>query len=119
MVLGTKPFRPKVVRITVEMEYPDGTKKTIEVDPSQYTAMFWNDSSVLDILGGFYDRQPSKMTRLECERHFGPDRAAAVLGPAQDLKIDRAAVERLWNAADSNGEQVAVMFKTHVCIPGG
>ena len=113
-----KPFRPSVKRITVEVEYPDGTTKTIEVDPSQCTAMFWDDASVLDILGGFYDRRPSKMTRAECEQHFGPDRAAAVLGPAQDLKIDRAAVERLWNATDANGEQVAVMFKQHKCIPG-
>lgn len=113
------PYRPRVVKISVTLENPDGTTRTIDVDPSRCSAMFWDDASVLDILGGYYDRQKRAISLTDCQQAFGRERSRAIFGNQTTLTLNRNLIEKLWNTPDSSGELIGVMFKQHKCIPGG
>lgn len=114
-----KTNRPRVVRISVTLEHTDGTTRTIDVDPTRYNAMFWDDASVLGILGEFYEGKQRTMSRSDCELAFGKDRASAIFGQQSTLTLDRRLIEKLWNTPDAKGEYIGIMFKDHKCIPGG
>lgn len=110
--------RETVLEISIRVRDGKGNERVINVDPSVANAVFWADESVMEILGGFYDRGNYTITRLECESVFGTERTQAAMGSTTQARITKSFIQTLWNTPDNQGKQIAIMAKDHRCIPG-
>lgn len=106
----TKPNRPVVTGITVNLSYPDGSSRTVTYDPRNTEALFWTDWAVTEILGRYYERFHPKLTRGELERRFGKARVQN-LRAGTELEINSQDIQALWNTPDEFGQFLGMMTK--------
>lgn len=110
--------RPKVTGVTVQMTYPDGKTGTITIDPKDIEALFWNDRSVSDILGSYYESNKHMMTKKKMIGTFGSRGKKVAAKKTKDkFKVDKQVIEELWNEEDDNGNLPALLAKSIFCIP--
>ncbi|MCP4219564.1 MAG: hypothetical protein GY765_33325, partial [bacterium] len=99
--------RGKVTGVIVEISYPDGTTKTITVDPKKTEAIFWSERAVKKIFAPFYDSkgyfevvEEMNKTLPKAKKKDCPDR-----------------VLELWDVEDKNGMKPAFLGKSQECDP--
>lgn len=112
--------RPKVTKVTVHVTYPDGTTGTITVDPDDAEALFWNEDSVLKILGSYYESKKPKheMTKKELIARFGTiGKKVAKKIKDDKFKVNKKVIEDLWNEEDDKGISLTMLAKSIFCIP--
>jgi len=112
--------RAKVTGITINLVDPDGYPRTVTIDPKFTKALFWDDKSVVDILGGFYENHNSVMTREDLIALFGTI-GKKVAGANKKIKLSKEVVKKLWEEEDENGQSLSLLGKTYLCTlaPGG
>jgi hypothetical protein len=111
--------RAKITGITINVTHTDGTSGTITIDPRITKALFWDDQTVLEILGSYYkfkSKKP-KMTKKVMEDLFGTI-GKKVAGGEEEITVDEEIIKKLWTEEDENGNSLTMLSKSIFCIPG-
>ncbi len=111
---NTKKQRAKVTGITINLMDSNGNPRTVTIDPTVTKALFWDKKSVLEILGPFYEKHESKMTRKELTQLFGTI-GKTIAGPGKKVRLNQDIVKTLWQEEGLNGELPAMFGKTLLC----
>jgi hypothetical protein len=111
--------RAKVTGVTVNVVYPNGNPGTFTIDPKVTKALFWDDETVSEILGSYYEskKPKSEMTKKQLIDLFGTIGKKVAKNKKDKFKVDKKVIEEIWNEEDDNGYSVAMMGKTFICIP--
>jgi len=110
--------RPHVTKIIVE--FSDGTTREFPGQDEMPIGLFWEDFSVIQILGGYYgDGTGHTMTYDELKANFGETRANAVCQPGQTIPVTKDVIETLWNTPGDDGKLLGVMLKLPRTKSGG
>ena len=117
MTNAKQTTRAKITGITVHVTYPNGNTGTITVDPTVTKALFWDDQTVSEILGSYYESKKPDMTKKQLIAHFGTI-GEKVAGKKDKIKVTKKVIEDLWTQEDENGNSLTMMGKTLLCIPG-
>lgn len=106
--------RVRVIRVTVEFEYADGTKKEVDIDPQENEALFWSDRSVTQMLAPFYETHRKNLS-VEERAEFAQELGRQVPAVTPDIVLE------LWNTPlDRSGtstELPGAIRKPIKCIP--
>ncbi len=111
--------RPKVTEITVK--FSDETTRVFPGDGPMPLALFWEDETVIDILGGFYGDGSGnhEMTYDELKTYFGTKRADAICQPGQTVILTKEKIETLWTTPGDDGKLLGLMLKLPRTKSGG
>jgi hypothetical protein len=110
--------RPIVTGITLNILYPDGSNRTVTVDPSTTEGIFWSDQSVKSILAPFYDSNKKIAPLDELQSTFGQLAVGNFTADANgQVEITSKLIEQLWESEDEEGRQPPVIMKQRKCIP--
>ncbi len=104
--------RPKVTKIGVEFD--DGTQRSFPyADGTMPLALFWEDETVIDILGEFYGNGSGshEMTYDELVTYFGKWRAETICQPGQTIVLTKEKIETLWTTPGDDGKLLGLMSK--------
>lgn len=105
--------RAKINKITVEVEYSDGTQKLVDIDPTESEALFWSDRAVSEILAPFYSTPKDVPDDEKGEVAIDAGYEADVITP--DV------VMSMWNSPNSidkaDADYPAMIKKKIKCIP--
>ena len=102
--------RPQVTKIMVE--FSNGTTREFPGQDEMPLGLFWDDFSVIQILGAYYgDGMGHTMTYDELKDHFGEARANAVCQPGQTIPVTENVIETLWNTPGDDGNRLGMMVK--------
>ena len=113
---NTKKKRARVTGITIDLVDTKGNARTVTIDPKVTKALFWDDKSVLEILAPFYTTNNPEMTREELIDRFGVI-GRKVAGASQKIKVTKDVIKKLWEEEDDNGDSLALLSKTFICLP--
>lgn len=108
--------RAKVIGVTVELEDPKGNRKTVKIDPKVTKALFWDDKSVKDILAPFYKKKKTKMSKKDFIGRFGTI-GKKIAGSQNEVEVTEDVIKKLWEEEDENGDSLALLSKTFMCLP--
>ncbi|HHX8542271.1 hypothetical protein [Vibrio diabolicus] len=63
-----------VKKVIIEVEYPNGESKNLEIDPQKddVEAIFWSDKSVLEILAPYYKKVRYGLSNSDIEEMWNP-----------------------------------------------
>lgn len=95
-----------------EVEYEDGTRKTVDVDINECEALFWSDQAVLDVYAPYYNK-PRVLTsdeQTELEDATG----------IKTSEVTPETVKNLWTKVQANNDvnqPPAVILKKRKSIP--
>ena len=111
--------RPTVTKITVD--FSDGTTRNFPDQGPMPLALFWEDETVKDILGGFYGDGSGnhEMTYDELKTYFGTKRADAICQPGQTVMLTKEIIETLWTTPGDDEKLLGVMSKLPRTKSGG
>lgn len=103
--------RPKVTEITVT--FSDGTTRVFPGGGTMPLALFWEDETISDILGGFYGDGSGnhEMTYDELKTNFGTKRADAICQPGETVILTKEKIETLWTTPGDDGKLLGLMSK--------
>lgn len=108
--------RPKVTGVTINLEYPDGSSRTVTIDPGITEGIFWSDKAVLEILDPYYKGRERVVTKQELIKDLGK-RGAKIAGKEEKIKVAPGLVKKMWETKDEDGNLPALFEKTIFCIP--
>jgi hypothetical protein len=83
-------------------------------------ALFWEEASVKDILGGFYGDGSGnhEMTYDELKTYFGTKRADAIC-PGETVVLTKEKIGTLWDTTGDDGKLLGIMLKLPRTKSGG
>lgn len=117
--VGGQQQRPQVTGVTLHLAYPNGSTKTITIDPKRVEAIFWSERAVKEILAPFYEQNEKVTTHEELGFRFGVKRIKGHTARDGTVKITPDLVAKLWDTKGDDGSFVAYITKTIKCIPNG
>lgn len=129
--------RPKIVRITLDLVYPDKREKTVCLDPNVTEGIIWSDDTV-KILGKYYDtlrkKDKKRMPESLLIKRFGEEVTGELFDmfdPKQEDQKQRAGqftrkkeraitlstdvLMHLWNSDYPGNSMRAFMIKIDDC----
>lgn len=109
--------RAKVTGVTINLSYPDGSSRTITIDPARVEAIFWSDRGVKEILAPFYDTIDKMVSKQIIIERFGEGAAGLVAEYSDEFKITPELIKLLWDLEHGEDGQIAFICKTIKCIP--
>lgn len=88
-------MRPTLKAVTITYELNGHTWQK-EVDLERTIALFWEESSMIDILAAFYKAKGRKLTVQKAVDGFGP-KAAALFKKHSKRAVTKKLLRELWN----------------------
>jgi hypothetical protein len=110
--------RAVVTGITINLSYPDGSSRTVTVDPKRTEAIFWSDRAAMEILAPFYSTIEKSTTAEEMALRFG-EHVLELCGKKGEVKITPEFIRNLWRLPNKQGVCMPFILKTIKCIPNG
>jgi hypothetical protein len=111
-----KPPRVEVTGVVIHLAYPDGSQRTVTLDPKRTEAIFWSDRAMLEIFAPFYDKIERYTTPDELATRFG-DHILQLCKGKDRIKITPEFIKQMWELPNEKGLLMPFGAKTIKCIP--
>jgi len=110
---GADP-RPQIIRVSLQMLYPDGKPANTILKAGEFEGIFWSDRAAIEILAPFYNTTERWLTRDEIIALCGPA-VTSITGNKKEIAITPGLVADLWELKDDGGFLPAFIIKMPEC----